>query len=706
MLEFGQTIRIRMDIRNLETLNTNQLEAVKSIDGSLLILAGAGSGKTKTITTRLAYLIDEIGIDPKNTLTLTFTNKAASEMQTRALNMIDSVGIAPLLCTFHKFGLLFLKSNIKYLNRSNNFYVLDSDDVRSILKKLNNEVSGIDIPIKKIASIISNYKNSEISVEQAIKDSNSLNGNSKYIEESIKISNIYKIYQDILHDKNIVDFDDLLLLPLKIMQDFKDVAINLSNHYQYIMVDEFQDTNVIQYKLLKQLCKSHNNLCVVGDDDQSIYSWRGANIDNILNFTKDFNAKEIKLEENYRSTNNILTAANLLISENKKRLGKTLKSTIGDGEKVEVINLASERDESYDVSKKISKLINNGVKPSDIAVLFRLNALSRSLEEAFNKDRIPYVLVGTIAFYERKEIKDIISYFRMLVDLNDDISLFRIINTPKRSIGKSTIEKLEILSKQNKCSVYQLIKNDIDLGLKPNTIKEIKKLFATLEELRNSFEKYTCDEFLDSFEEKIGYMDSLKNSNDDIDRISNANEFFGLYRDYFKENTNDDIADFLNDLALRSEQENAELKNKIDSVSCMSVHSSKGLEFDYVFIIGLENGFFPLNKEDTDLEEERRLAYVAFTRAKKKLYLYHADSRLYFGKRSYDIKASIFLKDSGLINNNPESIVHANNEFKKGCCVKHKILGYGRIIEVNNDKIKVNFGGSIKELRKEFLELT
>lgn len=693
-----------MKLEILNTLNQNQLEAVKSIDGSLLILAGAGSGKTKTITTRLAYLIDEIGIDPRNTLTLTFTNKAALEMQTRAISMIDSVGIPPLLCTFHKFGLLFLKSNIHHIGRKNSFYVIDSDDVRSMLKKLDKETKGIEIPPKKIASIISNYKNSEISVEMALKNADSLSGDSRFVEESIKVAQIYKQYEEILLDRNVVDFDDLLLLPLDIMQRHEEIAVNLSNHYQYIMVDEFQDTNKIQYKLLKQLCISHNNLCVVGDDDQSIYSWRGANIDNILNFTKDFRAKEIKLEDNYRSTNNILKAANYLISENKKRLGKTLKSTLGDGEEVEVLHLRDEKEEAKKVAKTISKLMQNGIEPKNIAVLFRLNALSRSLEEAFNKEKIPYVLVGTIAFYERKEIKDIISYFRVLVDLNDDISLLRIINTPKRKIGKTTIQKLQTHAKDNKSSIYQLFKTNNLPTLAPKLKNEIENLFKILETLQDDFEHYSFDEFINHFEEKIGFLDDLENSNDDIDRVSNVNEFFGLCKDYYKNNTNDSLLDALNELALQSEQENAEKISSENSVSCMSVHSSKGLEFDYVFIIGLEDGFFPLNKEDISLEEERRLAYVAFTRAKSKLYLCHVSSRLYFGGRNDNMKPSIFLKDSNL-QESSKIIVDKNEEFQKGSCVIHKILGYGRILEVNGENVKVNFGGSIKVLRKSFLEL-
>ena len=430
----------------LEQLNPSQKEAVTTTEGALLILAGAGSGKTKTITTRLAYLIDEVGIPPSNTLTLTFTNKAAQEMQKRALNMIENTtSHPPLLCTFHKFGLLFLKFYIHYLGRKTNFILADSDDTKKIIKELNAELA----PLPLVVSEISRYKNSQISPQEASKNAHN--------EIYKHIAKVYENYQESLLQNNMVDFDDLLLLPIQIFQNHKEVATEISQKYQYIMVDEYQDTNDLQYQLLKYLCTTHQNLCVVGDDDQSIYSWRGANIQNILNFSKHFqNAKTIKLEENYRSSKHILRAANNLIINNKERLGKTLKSTLGEGKPIEILHSFDEQEEVRNLCKIIKNLLSDGINPKDIAILFRLNALSRSLEEGFNREGIPYILVGAIRFYERSEIKDVISYFRVLINPNDDFSLLRILNKPKRGIGKTTIEKLKNLTQIHLCSIYEL----------------------------------------------------------------------------------------------------------------------------------------------------------------------------------------------------------------------------------------------------------
>lgn len=699
-----------MQEKFLNQLNTSQKQAVTTIEGALLILAGAGSGKTKTITTRLAYLIDEVGIPPSNTLTLTFTNKAANEMQKRALNMLEkSTSHPPLLCTFHKFGLLFLKFYISLLGRKINFILADSDDTKKILKELNCDLA----PLPLIVSEISRYKNSQITPQEALKNA--------YNELYKHIAKVYLNYQETLLQNNMVDFDDLLLLPIEILKSNPNVATEISQKYQYIMVDEYQDTNDLQYQLLKYLCTTHNNICVVGDDDQSIYSWRGANIQNILNFTQHFKgAKTIKLEENYRSSKSILNAANHLISNNKERLGKTLKSTLDEGKPIEVLHSYDEQEEAKNLSKIIKKLLQNGINPKDIAILFRLNALSRSLEEGFNRERIPYVLVGTIRFYERSEIKDVISYFRVLTNINDDFSLLRIINKPKRGIGKTTLEKLKSLSQIHHCSIYELFSNQspqlLQQEISKKTYNTIWEFFKTIKELQD-LQAQSSLKFLDDFEEKIGLCKALSQNSEEVDRVSNIEEFYGLYREYVKQNPLMELEDFLNELVLRSDQEDTELRNEqkgVEGVSCMSVHSSKGLEFDYVFIIGLEEGFFPMAREDTNLQEERRLGYVAFTRAKKELYLSYVDSRFYRGNRA-SLYPSRFLAESKILakenflNQNTTDISKTADEigFQRGDCVMHKIFGAGRITEITKSgqeiKLKINFGGLLREILSNYV---
>ena len=686
----------------LKDLNKQQYEAATTIDGALLILAGAGSGKTKTITARLAYLIDCVGIPPSNTLTLTFTNKAANEMQKRALAMIqNNCSHPPLLCTFHKFGLLFLKFYITHLGRKANFILADSDDTKRIVKELNGDLA----PLPLVLSEISRYKNSQISPTQALK--------SAHNETYEHIAKVYVKYQEFLLQKNLVDFDDLLLLPLEIMQAHPQVAKEVSEKYQYIMVDEYQDTNHLQYLLLKQLCSTHQNLCVVGDDDQSIYSWRGANIQNILQFSQHFKgAKTIKLEENYRSTHTILQAANALIANNKERLGKELKSTLGEGKQIEILHSFDEQEEAQSIAKAVQALLKNGVMPKDIAVLFRVNALSRSLEEGFNRAGIPYVLVGAIRFYERSEIKDVLSYFRALINLEDDFSITRIINKPKRGIGKTSLDKLINLAQQHNTSIFGLMQSGIAKEAVSKKIYDtLSEFFSTMQDLQESL-KVSSLGFIDTFERKIGLCEALSKSADEIDRVSNIEEFYGVYREFIKQNPLLELEDFLNELALRSDQEDVEMRQEskgVEGVACTSVHSSKGLEFDYVFIIGLEEGFFPLVREDSSIEEERRLGYVAFTRAKKELFLSYVDSRFYRGNRTL-LLPSRFLGESGVAQSGslgiPKERERTESEalggFKKGDCVMHKIFGAGRILEVTKSgkdiRLKINFGGLVREI--------
>ncbi|MDN5050485.1 ATP-dependent helicase [Aliarcobacter butzleri] len=677
----------------LISLNDSQKIAAQHVDGPLLILAGAGSGKTKTITTRLAFLIS-IGIDPSSILTLTFTNKAATEMRERAFSLLDSSKIftPPLLCTFHKFGLLFLKFHMSELERKNNFIIIDTDDKKRILKSINKE-----IPSALLASEVSKYKNSLMSPSE-VKATAQL----KLYQE---IAQIYEDYENYLEKNNLVDFDDLLLLPYKILKNNENLAKQISQKYQYIMVDEYQDTNELQYRLLRLLCSSHNNLCVVGDDDQSIYGWRGATIKNILNFSDHFeNSLVIKLEDNYRSTDTILNHANQLIEHNRDRLGKKLIGTRTKGDSIRIYESNDENDETRKIVEDIKKLIDSGENPKNIAILFRVNALSRSLEEGFNKAGLHYKLVGGMKFYERSEIKDLIAYFRILTNLNDNFSIKRIINKPKRGIGKTTIEKLEEKSIETSKSIFDLIQDldaeGISLIVGKKNARTLKVFEASILDLRESLTQSKM-RFLDNFEETFDYRASYDNLPDGFERQANIDEFYGYIRDYFIQNPHLDLKDFLNEIALESENDDY----SGEAVSMMSVHASKGLEFKHLFIIGLEEGFFPITGDGSDLEEERRLGYVAITRAKDNLTLSFVHSRFYKGKRTV-LSKSRFLSESGLIKGS--LTIQKQADFKKGDIVSHKIFGMGRVEKVTSAgkdyKLTINFGGTKRDILSSFVE--
>ena len=682
-----------MSEKILSSLNKSQQDAAKHIDGSLLILAGAGSGKTKTITTRLAYLIS-IGIDPSSILTLTFTNKAASEMRERAFSLIDPsiINTPPLLCTFHKFGLLFLKFHMTELGRKNSFIIIDNDDKKRILKSIDKEIT-----TSLLVSEISKYKNTLLTPFEAKQ--------AAQLKLYQQIADIYEKYEAYLLKNNLVDFDDLLLLPYKILEENEDLAKQTSQRYQYVMVDEYQDTNELQYKLLKKLCTTHNNLCVVGDDDQSIYGWRGATIKNILNFAEHFeNTKVVKLEENYRSTDTILEHANQLIEHNRDRLGKKLVGTREKGNSIKIYESHDENEETRKIIDDIKKLIIQGESASNIAVIFRVNALSRSLEEGFNRVGINYRLIGGMKFYERVEIKDLIAYFRILTNTTDNFSLKRIINKPKRGIGKTTIDKLDAKSIELKKSIFSILEDfdaeELTKVVGKKNSRTLKVFMASIMDLRDTLEESKM-KFLDSFEETFDYRASFDNAPDGFDRQGNIDEFYGYIRDYFIQNPHLSLEDFLNEIALESE--NGELTDQ--SVSMMSIHSSKGLEYKHLFIIGLEEGFFPIIGDGSDIEEERRLGYVAITRAMDNLTLSFAHSRFYKGKRATLLK-SRFLSESGLIKGS--LTIEKHSSYKKGDLVKHKIFGMGRVQKATKAakdyKLTINFGGTIRDILSSFVE--
>ena len=681
-----------MDI--LSSLNDAQREAARHIDGAMLILAGAGSGKTLTITTRLAYLIGEVGIDPLNTLTLTFTNKAATQMKLRALNLIRSSqpSANPLLCTFHKFGLLFLKLYMRELNRANNFVIIDIDDKKKIIKEFENSIA-----TNIVSNEISRYKNMLLSPEEIISSSvipAFIGGRANYE----KIAKAYKSYEEYLAANNLVDFDDLLCLTYRILDSNPSLCNQISNRYKYITIDEYQDTNELQYKLLRKLCAAHENVVVVGDDDQSIYGWRGAKIENILNFKDQFSSvKVVRLEENYRSSSNILNAANELIDHNRNRLGKKLISTKKDNKDIEILQNSDEESEAKLISARIAKLINDGEHPTQIAILYRINALSRALEEGLIANGVPYKIVGGIKFYERAEIKDIISYLRLILNPHDDFSLERIINRPKRGLGKVGFNKLSEFAFNNKISLYEAILR-MDEGLLG------KKVFTALNELARDIAELREAEPKDlvfELENKFGLKEFYKQSPEGDDRLLNIDEFYGSINQKIENNPDFSLEEFLNDITLQSDQD----RISEDAISIMSVHASKGLEFEHVFIIGLEEGFFPLISDECDIEEERRLGYVAITRAKSDLVLSSSNFRIYRGKKS-NLERSRFLSEAGLISGKLR--IESTKEFRRGDLIKHKIFGIGRVLEVtqikSDFKLKINFGGNIKEIMSGFVE--
>ena len=676
----------------LESLNPAQREAASHVDGAMLILAGAGSGKTKTITARLAYLLSN-GVPAENTLTLTFTNKAAAEMRSRALNLISGLNLSsvPLLCTFHKFGLLFLKFHISELGRSANFQVIDTDDKKKIIKGFE-----INLPTSLLAAKISTYKNSLIGpkdIDELLKGEDD-ELSRMYSGFYAHCADAYKRYEEYLAANNLVDFDDLLILPYKILSANDALCDEISRRYAYITVDEYQDTNDIQFKLLQKLCTAHENLVVVGDDDQSIYGWRGARIENILNFKDQFsNVKFIKLEQNYRSTDEILNAANELISHNKNRLGKSLTSMNGGGEKIEILQSSEESIEAAKIAEAIKKLLSSGVAPSQIAVLYRINALSRALEEGLNRAKIPYKMVGGVKFYERAEIKDTIAYLRLVNDEHDDFSMRRIINVPKRGIGKVSLAKLEELSRLRLISLFDAF-SEPDAGLSAKAaqaLAELKSGIASISALADTIKK------IEALEPAFGLKAYYASLPDGADRVANIDEFLAMLKDEASNKPDFDLAEFLNELSLLSDQDAI----MSDAINIMSVHASKGLEFEHLFVIGLEEGFFPLLGDSSDIEEERRLAYVAITRAKRTLTLSFAASRFYRGKRER-LDASRFIAEAGLVAKEPPR--EQSSGFGKGELIKHKLFGIGQITAVNGDRLTINFGGISRVIMSNFVE--
>lgn len=682
---------------NLEYLNERQKEAVAFTEGPLLILAGAGSGKTKVLTTKIAYLIKEKDIDPSNILAITFTNKAAKEMKERVIDLVGIKAYNIQISTFHSFGLKIIKENYNNLGLKKNFTILDSDDSLSVIKKCLKELNydSTRYNPKMIKNKISSAKNELIDASNYKKIS--------YDDIGEIISKVYSRYEEKLKSNNSVDFDDLLILPIKLFKENIDILKNYQEIYKYIFIDEYQDTNEAQYQLSKMISEKYRNICVVGDNDQSIYSWRGANYKNILNFEKDNkNTRIILLEQNYRSTQTILKAANCVIKNNIERKDKVLWTENECGNKIKYIRANDEKDEANKVVKEIINLQSNGVNINKIAVLYRINSQSRVLEEALLTRNIPYKVVGAYAFYNRKEIKDLLAYLKLIYNQNDDVSLLRIINYPRRKIGEKTIEDLSTKAILENKSLFDAIDSGKEL--------EFKKLIL---DIIKSVEKVSLTELIDIILDKTSIKEELKLEKTleaDI-RLENLEEFKSITKSFEASNGIISLSDFLDEISLVSDLDEKDNEN-IPKVNLMTIHSVKGLEFDYVFVVGIEENIFPhINSFEnaSGLEEERRLFYVAITRAKKELYLFNTLRRTLMGSTNINPPSRFISEIDKLYIDNfeqKEKVLEKfyNDEeidFKTGDHIIHEEFGNGIIISVEKSIITVAFKKQgIKKLMK------
>ena len=674
----------------LENLNEMQKKAVTHKDGPLLILAGAGSGKTKVLTTRIAYLIKEEGVNPENILAITFTNKAAGEMKERIEKLIGKTNLQA--STFHSFGVKILRENYDKLGYKNNFVIMDSDDSLTLVKKI---IKDLGYDPKRFSPYMIRNKISSNKAEFVMPEEY-----KKFVhsEEDDIIYKVYKKYQEILFKNNSVDFDDLLILPLKLFRENPEVLDYYQEKYRYILIDEYQDTNQAQYLIVKSLAKKYRNIACVGDNDQSIYMFRGANYKNILNFEKDYpDAEIIMLEQNYRSTKTILNAANSVIKNNNFRKDKNLWSDKEEGEKISFYKAYDEVDEVFYIIRKIKELISSGASYKDIAILYRTNAQSRVFEQELLKQNLPFRIIGSFYFYSRKEIKDLLAYLRLIHNSEDDISLMRCINTPKRGIGPKTISEIEESATFYNTSMFEAIKDGKAL--------EFKKIIL---ELKEDLNNCSLTEFIEKVLDKTGMRKALKEEKSleaDI-RLENLEEFKSVTKNFEERVGVISLEEFLLEVSLVSDIE--EYKDDPNRVTLMTVHAVKGLEFPYVFIAGLEEGIFPHKNSYSpdELEEERRLMYVAITRAMKKLWITSAKKRMIYGQESPSILSRFVKeinddlleyenKDEKKVVKKEKNIYDNDQTYNYGDKVEHDTYGLGVVIEVTNTILTVAFNKNV-----------
>lgn len=726
----------------LEMLNPEQRRAVETTEGPLLVLSGAGTGKTKVLTTRLAYILSRHLAAPWECLVVTFTNRAAREMKERVFGMIGDVASSVWLGTFHSICVKILRVHAELVGLHTNFTILGEDDQKRLLKQIMeaNDIDDKKYPPQSVLEKISLWKDKGLTVDKIGAD----------FKDNI-MTKIYRLYQTRLVELNCVDFGDIILYTLQILQNNKDVLERYQNRFKYIMVDEYQDTNVSQYLLIRLLSQIHRNLCCVGDDDQSIYSWRGAEIENILRFNKDFkDAQIIRLERNYRSTQHILAAASALISNNAGRLGKTLKVAENsparqvDNTKIKVISTYNDNEEAAFVAEEIDNTRRDGYAYSDMAVLMRTAAQTRAFEEKFVSEAIPYQVIGGLKFYERAEIRDALAYFRVILQPDDDLALERIINKPARGIGAKTVEKFQTEARAHHISLYAAVEKMLAEGAVKGKVKTaLQELMDRFAEWRRAYPALPPDDIASSVLEDSGYYDMLKNdsSTEAPGRIDNLKELINVMSDT---EAYPDLPAFMEHVSLIMDNDNDQNENK---VRLITLHSAKGLEFDVVFLPGWEENLFPhqraLDEGSQALEEERRLAYVAITRAKHRLFISMAHNRRVYGQWQTNLpsrfidelpaehielinKCSYFGDNRSSYRPNYNQKKYYNNSYEEsvsdgsgrysyvrekpvnnlGKRVYHQTFGYGKIVAQNGNTVHVCFdSGGIKKLMSSYLQI-
>lgn len=635
------------DMIGFERLNDMQKQAVLQTEGPVLVLAGAGSGKTGALTVRIAHLLEK-GIKPWNILAITFTNKAAKEMKERVEKLVGDEARNIWISTFHATCVRILRSEIQHLDYDTQFSIYDADDQEKIMKEVFKQLSLSPIDksfsVRTAISQISKQKEEMTSWQEYAQSVDILDLKGK------RLAKVYELYQKMLKESNALDFDDLIYKTVLLFRQHPDVLEKYQERFRYIMVDEYQDTNTSQYELVHMLAKKYQNLCVVGDDDQSIYAWRGANIRNILDFEKDFqNTTVIKLEQNYRSTKKILEAANAVIQNNVTRKQKALWTENDAGNIIHIYKAENEYDEARYVSEQIEQLHKEGKSYSNFAVLYRTNAQSRTIEDQLVRKNIPYRLFGGVRFYERKEIRDILSYLKVLSNPADAVALRRIVNVPKRGIGDTSVEKVANYAALHGMSLYEAIGHSEEITELKTRAKKFKEFYTLFESLRADYQSMNVAELIDAVVKRSGYLQQLlgEGTEEALTRIQNIDEFVNKATVYTKQNPDGGLDGFLEEVALVADIDGYQEGD--ESVVLMTLHSAKGLEFPYVFMIGLEEGIFPgyravMYGDAKEMEEERRLCYVGITRAKEVLHLSHAKSRMQHGLTQYN-PPSRFLKE-------------------------------------------------------------
>ncbi len=630
---------------NLNKLNKEQLNAVQEIDGPLLILAGAGSGKTRIITTKIAYLIKEHNVHPGEILAFTFTNKAAAEMKERVQDLLEVDVNRMWIGTFHSICVRILRRDLVSTSYTKNFTIYDTGNqkilIRECIKQLN--LNPKIYTENYILNRIGGLRNEGVTLEEFRKFAASV------VDRNVL--NVFELYEKKKRENNALDFDDLILKTIELLEENEQARTYYQERFRYVFVDEYQDTNEAQYKLIRILSEKHKNISVVGDADQSIYKWRGANINNILNFEKDFkNAKQITMAQNYRSTSEILNSANKVIMNNKIRIKKDLWTDKVEGEKP-ILNVSDySENEANNIAIKVVKKIEDGVNPNEIAILYRSNALSRVIEESFIKNNVKYRIIGGLKFYDRAEIKDLIAYLRLIANTNDDLAFDRVVNSPKRGIGATTVDRLKEVANNEGRSLFEIVSMHelLELHFNAGTTRRLIEFNNLIKNLQLKSESIGIEELLNHILDQTEYVRILESENtvESESKIENIKEFVSVAANYDKSNEEGNLDLFLSDISLLSDVDKADNDN--NAVSLLTIHSAKGLEYDVVFIIALEEGIFPTSHAETDedMEEERRLMYVAITRARKELYLSYSLRRTTFGKTN-DTMKSRFIDELG-----------------------------------------------------------